>query len=425
MSSDSSQAGRRKRRRNKFRTSPEVDSSELQSRDLQPHPGRQNQTARSNESQRNSSNGSRLNDRQQPIDDNPHGENAPLIQDNQQLDENLHPRIPNDSKKKLVPFLGPVLLHLTSTMLKYKRFCICVFIIILTIFLLFVIGCAVMIGIHNKISNTTNIQTLRIAHDSAYTFNLTDTWKYKGIEIGFESANNNNKNGLIQATLVYDNFAKKKNRTFKHSYHETHKKNITRYWPPGSNPQVLISCNDSNMVIYTYWFKSSESSESSKMASQNKLFNCMNISQIEQIYSGLDMVTIMFSEHTQPYDVEINETLPIANGQQFVHLGGYTNENKTTLLFKEMFKEISGNSPQLLIITNNIIESHSYQNDYNEIKLRLNYIPSDEIWILPTAVGPILIILMLTTLSCSIWYCKTKSKFITLALIKSEQGLMN
>ena len=133
MSSDSSQAGRRKRRRNKFRTSPEVDSSELQSRDLQPHPGRQNQTARSNESQRNSSNGSRLNDRQQPIDDNPHGENAPLIQgnphgenapliqDNQQLDENLHPRIPNDSKKKLVPFLGPVLLHLTSTMLKYSK----------------------------------------------------------------------------------------------------------------------------------------------------------------------------------------------------------------------------------------------------------------------------------------------------------------
>ena len=305
-----------------------------------------------------------------------------------------------------------------------EKFCICIFIIILTVFLLFVIGCAVMIGIRNKISNRNNTHTLRIAHDSSYTVNLTDTWKYKGIEISFESANNNNKNGLIQATLVYDNFAKKKNRTFKYSYHENHTKHITRYWPPGSNPQVLISCNDSNVVIYTYWFKSLDSST---MTSQNA-FTCMNISQIEQIhYSGLDMVTITFPEHTREYDVEINinETLPIANGQHFVHLGGYTNENRTTLLFKEMFKEISGNSPQLLIITDNIIESHSYQRDYNEIQLRYHYIPSDEIWILPTAVGPILIIMMLTTLSCSIWYCKTKSKFITLALIRSEQGLMN
>ena len=305
-----------------------------------------------------------------------------------------------------------------------EKFCICIFIIILTVFLLFVIGCAVMIGIQNKISNRNNTHTLRIAHDSSYTVNLTDTWKYKGIEISFESANNNNKNGLIQATLVYDNFAKKKNRTFKYSYHENNTKHITRYWPPGSNPQVLISCNDSNVVIYTYWFKSLDSST---MTSQNT-FTCMNISQIEQIQnSGLDMVTITFPKHTQEYDVEINinETLPIANGQHFVHLGGYTNENRTTLLFKEMFKEISGNSPQLLIITDNIIESHSYQRDYNEIQLRYHYIPSDEIWILPTAVGPILIIMMLTTLSCSIWYCKTKSKFITLALIRSEQGLMN
>ena len=129
MSSDSSQVGKTKTRRNKFRTSLEVDSSELQSRDLQPHLGRQNPTARSNESQRNS----QLNDRRRPIDDNPPGENAPLIQGNppgenaqliqgnQQLDENLHPRIPNDSKKKLVPFLGPVLLHLTSAMLKYSK----------------------------------------------------------------------------------------------------------------------------------------------------------------------------------------------------------------------------------------------------------------------------------------------------------------
>ena len=310
-----------------------------------------------------------------------------------------------------------------------EKFCICIFIIILTIFLLFVIGCAVLIA---KQNNTTNTSTLlRIAHDSSYTVNLTNTWKYKGIEISFESANNNNKNGLIQATIVYDNLAKKKNRTFKYSYHEKHKKNITRYWPPGSNPQVLISCNDSNMVIYTYWFKSSESSESSKMASQNTLFTCMNISQIEQfyrnyMYSGLDMVTITFPKHTQECDVDINinETLPIATGQQFVHLGGYTNENRTTLLFKEMIKEISGNSPQLLIITDNIIESHSYQREYNEIQLKYNYIPSDEIWILPTF-GSILIIMMLTTLSCSIWYCKTKSKFITLALIRSEQGLMN
>ena len=124
MSSDSSQAGKRTTRKNKFATLREVDrgSSELQSRDLQPHPGRQNPTERSNESQRNASNGSQLNDRQQPIDDNPPGENAPLIQGNQQLDENLHPRIPNDSKKKLVPFLGPVLLHLTSAMLKYSKY---------------------------------------------------------------------------------------------------------------------------------------------------------------------------------------------------------------------------------------------------------------------------------------------------------------
>ena len=287
-------------------------------------------------------------------------------------------------------------------------------ILTLLVLILLLLGVVSILSIVNQqrlqSQKTTNIT---LAQQSSHEVKLEDTWKYGGIRLRLQDELNST---FLQATLATKTVTMERRFYFRKAMPLP--KSFIRYWPDSYKPTGHIMCTSPTIQIAVKWFNKTT-------ASCPMFYDCSNVTVkgiINTTSSYHNFVNITFigtNPDISTYDITIDivERQPTVHKGTFVQLGAATKESRGKLHFKGMFNEQKNPTKSLIIITDSVCTSET---NFDVIMVSWNYFNQDEM--LHWAIGGLLIMAIATTivLIWSIYYWRTKRKYITLAYVTSE-----